>query len=291
MPCAEPGKSSTGLPARSGPDGWQLLGSGIETAARYSTHNNCPCPVVVVEGRIASCMTAMTNLRRATDQKVLTSTADINDAGRGRTPTPLSGRRTSRLRRPKRAGIELTAQLATLVLVAGDSGRCCSRGCTHGRRSAFRAPSMVGHGTPKPSAPRWTGHMTVGEGSEPGYAARPAPPDRRAGHPRSMMERWHRQIRCHLFGPEHFVTAQMLQLDTTTGRVQWVNAGHPPPILVREHRVAQRLVAPTALPVGLGGSEPRVSELGLAPGTESSASPTEWSRNTGAAGRSSARTS
>ncbi|MFD9037486.1 SpoIIE family protein phosphatase [Streptomyces bottropensis] len=90
-----------------------------------------------------------------------------------------------------------------------------------------------------------------------------------------MMERWHRQIRCHPFGPEHFVTAQMLQLDTTTGRVQWVNAGHPPPILVREHRVAQRLVAPTTLPVGLGGSEPRVSELGLAPGTESSASPTE----------------
>ncbi|MCX5265297.1 PP2C family protein-serine/threonine phosphatase [Streptomyces sp. NBC_00199] len=68
------------------------------------------------------------------------------------------------------------------------------------------------------------------------------------------------------FGPEHFVTAQMLQLDTTTGRVQWVNAGHPPPILVRDHRVAQRLVVPTTLPVGLGGSEPRVSELGLVPG-------------------------
>ncbi|MFF7351504.1 MULTISPECIES: PP2C family protein-serine/threonine phosphatase [Streptomyces] len=65
------------------------------------------------------------------------------------------------------------------------------------------------------------------------------------------------------FGPEHFVTAQMMQLDTTTGRVQWVNAGHPPPILVRGHRVAQRLVAPTTLPVGLGGSEPRISELGL----------------------------
>ncbi|MGW1025106.1 PP2C family protein-serine/threonine phosphatase [Streptomyces sp. NPDC002577] len=65
------------------------------------------------------------------------------------------------------------------------------------------------------------------------------------------------------FGPEHFVTAQMLQLDTTTGRLQWVNAGHPSPILVRNHRVTQRLVAPTTLPVGLGGSEPRISELGL----------------------------
>ncbi len=68
------------------------------------------------------------------------------------------------------------------------------------------------------------------------------------------------------FGPEHFVTAQMMQLDTTTGRVQWVNAGHPPPILVRDHRVARRLVAPTTLPVGLGGSVPRISELGLARG-------------------------
>ncbi|MBW8796283.1 MAG: serine/threonine-protein phosphatase [Streptomyces sp.] len=65
------------------------------------------------------------------------------------------------------------------------------------------------------------------------------------------------------FGPEHFVTAQMMQLDTTTGRIRWVNAGHPPAILVRNHRVAGRLDAPTTLPVGLGGAEPRISELGL----------------------------
>lgn len=65
------------------------------------------------------------------------------------------------------------------------------------------------------------------------------------------------------FGLEHFVTAQMMQLDTTTGQMQWVNAGHPPPILVRDHRVAQRLIAPTTLPVGLGGSEPQISELWL----------------------------
>ncbi|MFH8366082.1 PP2C family protein-serine/threonine phosphatase [Streptomyces sp. NPDC018031] len=68
------------------------------------------------------------------------------------------------------------------------------------------------------------------------------------------------------FGPEHFVTAQMMQLDTTTGQTQWVNAGHPSPILVRDHRVARRLIAPTTLPVGLGGSEPRISELVLEPG-------------------------
>ncbi|MFI1567497.1 PP2C family protein-serine/threonine phosphatase [Streptomyces sp. NPDC020490] len=65
------------------------------------------------------------------------------------------------------------------------------------------------------------------------------------------------------FGADHFVTAQMMRLDTTTGRLQWVNAGHPAPMLVRDHRVTHRLVGPTTLPVGLGGAEPEVSELGL----------------------------
>ncbi|MFE1443073.1 PP2C family protein-serine/threonine phosphatase [Streptomyces sp. NPDC058739] len=65
------------------------------------------------------------------------------------------------------------------------------------------------------------------------------------------------------FGLDHFVTAQMLRLDTITGQVQWVNAGHPAPILIRDHRVTRRLDAPTTLPVGLGGAEPEVGELGL----------------------------
>ncbi|MCG8966299.1 PP2C family protein-serine/threonine phosphatase [Streptomyces sp. CL12-4] len=68
------------------------------------------------------------------------------------------------------------------------------------------------------------------------------------------------------FGPEHFVTAQMLQLDTTTGHLQWVNAGHPPPMLIRDHRVALRLTGPTTLPVGFGGPEPQLSGLMLEPG-------------------------
>ncbi|MEU0677689.1 PP2C family protein-serine/threonine phosphatase [Streptomyces sp. NPDC006172] len=65
------------------------------------------------------------------------------------------------------------------------------------------------------------------------------------------------------FGADHFVTAQMMRLDTTTGHLQWVNAGHPAPILVRDHRVTRRLVGPTTLPVGLGGAEPEVCALGL----------------------------
>lgn len=65
------------------------------------------------------------------------------------------------------------------------------------------------------------------------------------------------------FGPDQFVTAQMLRLDVETGRLQWVNAGHPAPLLIRGNRVVQRLESPTTLPVGVGGAVPVVSSTQL----------------------------
>jgi serine phosphatase RsbU (regulator of sigma subunit) len=62
------------------------------------------------------------------------------------------------------------------------------------------------------------------------------------------------------FGPEQFVTAQMMRLDIATGRLQWVNAGHPAPLLIRGHRVIRALESPGALPVGFGGATPHVSQ-------------------------------
>jgi serine phosphatase RsbU (regulator of sigma subunit) len=62
------------------------------------------------------------------------------------------------------------------------------------------------------------------------------------------------------FGPEHFVTAQMMRLNIATGHLQWVNAGHPAPLLIRSHQVLRRLDAPTTFPVGFGGEKPQVSE-------------------------------
>ncbi|MFF4350190.1 PP2C family protein-serine/threonine phosphatase [Streptomyces sp. NPDC001530] len=62
------------------------------------------------------------------------------------------------------------------------------------------------------------------------------------------------------FGPEHFVTAQMMRLNIATGHLQWVNAGHPAPLLIRNHQVLRQLESPTTLPVGFGGEEPQVSE-------------------------------
>ncbi|KIQ62864.1 phosphatase [Kitasatospora griseola] len=65
------------------------------------------------------------------------------------------------------------------------------------------------------------------------------------------------------FGPDHFVTAQMMRLDTLTGHLQWVNAGHPQPLLIRDHAVVERLESETTLPVGFGGEEPVISERAL----------------------------
>ncbi|MFJ5231147.1 PP2C family protein-serine/threonine phosphatase [Kitasatospora sp. NPDC088391] len=65
------------------------------------------------------------------------------------------------------------------------------------------------------------------------------------------------------FGPDHFVTAQMMRLDTATGQLQWVNAGHPKPLLIRDRAVVERLESATTLPVGFGGEQPVVSEREL----------------------------
>ncbi|OEV12412.1 PP2C family protein-serine/threonine phosphatase [Streptomyces nanshensis] len=66
-----------------------------------------------------------------------------------------------------------------------------------------------------------------------------------------------------VFGPEDFVTGQMMRLNVTTGQLQWVNAGHPAPMVLRGHRVVQRLESPTTLPVGFGGATPTVSTVQL----------------------------
>ncbi len=68
------------------------------------------------------------------------------------------------------------------------------------------------------------------------------------------------------FGEEQFVTVQMAALDVTTGRIRWVNAGHPHPLLLRGGRVVRTLHSPTTLPLGFGGDEPKVSEEVLEPG-------------------------
>ncbi|WP_327733588.1 serine/threonine-protein phosphatase [Streptomyces nojiriensis] len=68
------------------------------------------------------------------------------------------------------------------------------------------------------------------------------------------------------FGPDHFVTAQLMHLNITTGDLELVNAGHPAPLLIRDGKVLRQLDSATTLPVGFGGEEPRIREHTLQQG-------------------------
>ncbi len=56
------------------------------------------------------------------------------------------------------------------------------------------------------------------------------------------------------FGRSYYVTAQFGSLDLATGELSWVNAGHVPPLLVRNGTYAGELPCRPSMPLGLGGS-------------------------------------
>jgi serine phosphatase RsbU (regulator of sigma subunit) len=66
--------------------------------------------------------------------------------------------------------------------------------------------------------------------------------------------------------PGRFATAQMGELDTVSGELTWVNAGHPAPLLLRGRRMVAELTGPTTRPVGFGGATPQVQTRRLEPG-------------------------
>lgn len=68
------------------------------------------------------------------------------------------------------------------------------------------------------------------------------------------------------FGPESFVTAQMMTMDVYTGELRFVNAGHYSPLLIHDHKVVEQLSTPTTLPVGLNGEAPELSGYSLSEG-------------------------
>ena len=53
------------------------------------------------------------------------------------------------------------------------------------------------------------------------------------------------------FGGGRFVTALVAELDLDSGRLRWVVAGHPPPLLLRGGRVVKELSRPPNTPLGL----------------------------------------
>jgi hypothetical protein len=66
--------------------------------------------------------------------------------------------------------------------------------------------------------------------------------------------------------PGRFATAQIGRLDTVTGVLSWVNAGHPAALLVHGDGAVDELTGPITRPVGFGGGQPVVQTVQLAPG-------------------------
>jgi hypothetical protein len=68
------------------------------------------------------------------------------------------------------------------------------------------------------------------------------------------------------FGPERFVTGQLVRLDLANGRLIWVNAGHPRPLLWRDAAPVDDLHCETSLPLGLGYVPSEAAQVTLEPG-------------------------
>jgi hypothetical protein len=69
------------------------------------------------------------------------------------------------------------------------------------------------------------------------------------------------------FGDAAYVTAILAEVDLASGRLRYVNAGHPPPWIMRDGHVVKPLTGGRRLPLGLGpGREFAVGEERLQPG-------------------------
>ena len=67
---------------------------------------------------------------------------------------------------------------------------------------------------------------------------------------------------------DRFVTAALAELDVRTGRLRWISAGHPPPLLLRAGRLVKTLDLPPRPPMGmrLAGGPTAEGDESLEPG-------------------------
>jgi serine phosphatase RsbU (regulator of sigma subunit) len=68
------------------------------------------------------------------------------------------------------------------------------------------------------------------------------------------------------FGDSKFVTAQFGSLSIDSGELTWLNAGHPPPLLMRDGRYVGELSCQPSWPLGLGGVVHEIATQRLQPG-------------------------
>ncbi|MDQ0380345.1 PP2C family protein-serine/threonine phosphatase [Amycolatopsis thermophila] len=67
------------------------------------------------------------------------------------------------------------------------------------------------------------------------------------------------------FGRSLFATAVLAEIDLGTGRMRYLNAGHPPPLIMRGGKVVKPLTDGRRRPLGLGAEELTIGEETLEP--------------------------
>jgi hypothetical protein len=67
------------------------------------------------------------------------------------------------------------------------------------------------------------------------------------------------------FGPDRFATLQLVQFEYQTGRLEWLNAGHPLPLLLRAGKTVKTLECEPSLPAGLNGTVAEIAQQWLEP--------------------------
>ncbi|GLY50376.1 PP2C family protein-serine/threonine phosphatase [Lentzea sp. NBRC 102530] len=88
---------------------------------------------------------------------------------------------------------------------------------------------------------------------------------RRAGHGLYEQARAMDETIAGQFPHGAFATGVLAELDLHSGRLRYVNAGHPPPLLMRSGKVVKQLGGGRRLPFGLGTGELVVAEETLEP--------------------------
>ena len=68
------------------------------------------------------------------------------------------------------------------------------------------------------------------------------------------------------FPDTRFATAVLAELDVETGRLRYINAGHPPPLLLRAGRIVGELDRGRRMPLGVDDASAEVAEEVLEPG-------------------------
>lgn len=68
------------------------------------------------------------------------------------------------------------------------------------------------------------------------------------------------------FADQRFVTAVLGELEMDTGRLRYINAGHPAPLLLRNGRAVRALTGGRRMPLGLDDSAIEIAEESLEPG-------------------------